>query len=170
MANGRSARSQTIYEAENELKHILDRALHDDVREYRAYGSVFDIPLELRFTSAESVQRYLDQVIAMSWMPSTSPVKAKAAPKRDGKYRGYSKYVRESGTILLPDHGGGLSGEMREEVILHELAHHLAEKDGHEEGSGFIPSLRMLFLNRFGGSIQSLFDIILMERGVNPHE
>lgn len=126
-----------VYEAENLVRRLIDRSVDHPTVELA--GSVVVIPSERRFGSVESVQNYLDAVLALDWVrarwPGAGPVQVRA---RRGQRKAH--YEADAAVIAVPDHADSVRGTawaMRELVVLHELSHHLAPKEAPVHGPSF---------------------------------
>lgn len=94
-------------------------------------GSSITLPVERKFASLETIQSYVDMVLALPTIREQFP-RAKS-PVRVRRRKGTKFAHYEMGEIAIPMVLG--SWACREIVVLHELAHHLTIGDGH--GSRF---------------------------------
>jgi putative metallohydrolase (TIGR04338 family) len=124
-----------VYEAEGVLARMIDR--RDDFPLAEAFGSRVAVPDDRKFGDIESVQRYVDAVLALDWVRAVSPEQAKV-PVHVRARAGAAKaeYHFAAATIAVPTHRVGGRWAMRELVVLHELAHHLSGSPGH--GAEFV--------------------------------
>ncbi|MET9328268.1 TIGR04338 family metallohydrolase [Tsukamurella sp. NPDC003166] len=104
-----------VYRAEEMVRGLFD---HGGVgRSVDVLGVPLTLPPEARFASVESVQRYADRVLG----PGEVRVRAR---------RGASGAHYESGTgrtpVVAVPAGRDGAWALRELVVLHELAHHVA--------------------------------------------
>ena len=153
-----------VHSAELELRKILDLAFMSETEViYEAYGSMFTIPLERKFADVESMQRYVDQLLALDWVKekwperSATPIVVKA--KRGGnRLQASQEMKRGVSQILIPPHldGGRNSWAMRETALLHEIAHHFS-KNGH--GEDFVATLIDFLSRLIGPYVGLLFQI-----------
>ncbi|MFI5714770.1 TIGR04338 family metallohydrolase [Nocardia sp. NPDC051750] len=119
-----------VYDAEQLVRSVFDRAAEFGQRTIEIYGSRLTLPAERKFASVESVQEYCDRVLALNWVAAKweraeAPIRARA---RAGTVAAH--YESGSGVLAVPVHGsrpgrGGAPWALRELVLLHELAHHL---------------------------------------------
>ncbi len=105
---------------------MFDRADEFGHRTVELYGSRLTLPTERKFASVESVQRYCDRVLSLGWVRTTweraaVPVRVRA---RAGTTAAH--YEVADAVLAVPLHDRGTAWALRELVILHELAHHLA--------------------------------------------
>jgi putative metallohydrolase (TIGR04338 family) len=95
-----------VYRAEDQWSTLLDRGGRLDF-----FGTVLDIPMQLRFGDLTSMQTYVDALV-----PDPPRVRV-----RKGQTRAH--YEPEECVIAIPMES---TWAARESVLLHELAHHLA--------------------------------------------
>ncbi|MFC6011487.1 TIGR04338 family metallohydrolase [Nocardia lasii] len=112
-----------VYDGEQLLRGIFDRADEFGHRTIEVYGSQLTLPVERRFASVESVQSYVDKVLALNWVRAhwnraSLPVRVRS---RAGTTAAH--YEPENAVLAVPLH---TTWALRELVILHELTHHLA--------------------------------------------
>lgn len=116
-----------MYDAEQLVRTIFDRAEERGLRTVEVLGSAITLPVERKFGSVASVQDYCDRVLALRWVRAVwsraqVPVAVRA---RAGNTAAH--YAAD--TIAVPvDRAGRWA--LRELVVLHELAHHLGDEDG----------------------------------------
>lgn len=123
----RDSQRAKVYAAEEFVRTMFDRAAEHGSPMVEFFGTQLTLPPEGRFASVTSVQRYVDNVLALpavrqQW-PAVQPLRVRARKaataahyeNRDGK-----------GTIAVPDRDTA-DWAMRELVVLHELAHHLCQ-------------------------------------------
>ncbi|TAM90235.1 MAG: TIGR04338 family metallohydrolase [Jatrophihabitans sp.] len=141
----RDVQRSRVYAAETVVRRALDRAA-SGAGTVTMLGSTVVLPVERRFGSVDAVQRYVEGVLALRWVRATWPGRAAIAVSvRPRRGQARAEYARASATIALPPRAGNAAWALRELVVLHELAHHLAE-DEHEEphGPGFLDRLLAL--------------------------
>ncbi|MEU0497015.1 TIGR04338 family metallohydrolase [Mycobacterium sp. NPDC006124] len=113
--------ASAVYGAEHQWSAVLDRGGQVDF-----HGSLIDVPMQRRFADIPSMQRYVDEVLALDSVRENYP---NAGPVRVRERRGQSKahYEPSTQTVAIPlrniDFG-------RESTLLHELAHHLSVSQG----------------------------------------
>ena len=118
-----------VYESEALVRTMFDRADERGLRVVEVLGSQLTLPVERKFASIESVQDYVNRVLALNWVRSTwvrasTPVRVRA---RSGHTAAH--YESDCATIAIPEHRAGAAWAFRELVVLHELAHHLDPSD-----------------------------------------
>ncbi len=123
----RDAQRAKVYAAEGFVRTMFDRAAERGNPVVDFFGTQLTLPPEARFGSAESVQAYVDDVLAH---PAVRE-RWRAAPLRVRPRRGATAahYERagNAATIAVPE--GRAAWALRELVVLHEIAHHLADAD-----------------------------------------
>ncbi|MGD9622751.1 MAG: TIGR04338 family metallohydrolase [Mycolicibacterium sp.] len=124
----RDAQRAKVYAAEEFVRTLFDRAAEhgDPVVEF--FGTRLTLPPEARFASVCSVQRYVDEVLSgpavrRRW-PEPGPIRVR--PRR-GVTAAHFERVDDVATIAVPAERGNWA--LRELVVLHEIAHHLADSD-----------------------------------------
>ena len=126
-----------VYAAEHQVRRLFDSAETHGVRTVHTFGSSLTLPVERRFASVESVQTYVDAVLGLSWVRADYPGAATPVAVRARRGRGKAHYEPLPPTIAVPLHDGDGAWALRELVVLHEIAHHLAADDvGH--GARFV--------------------------------
>jgi len=119
----------TVYAAEDDL----ERWLATRTGSVRVDEEDFTPEVEAKFADLPSVQRYVDQVLAHLQsvgvtFAGRAHVAVTVAPRHGHRM---AHYQRVSATIKVPTEASGGKWAMREGVLLHELAHHLTDTDGH---------------------------------------
>ncbi|MFE7718253.1 TIGR04338 family metallohydrolase [Nocardia rhizosphaerihabitans] len=126
----RDTQRAKVYDAEQLVRGVFDRAQEFGHRTVEVYGSQITLPVERRFASVESVQSYVDKVLALNWVRAqwdraAVPVRVRA---RSGASAAH--YEPADAVLAVPLHTGATAWALRELVVLHELAHHLAPAEG----------------------------------------
>lgn len=121
-----------MYEAEHLVQRIFDRAV--DHPAVQVAGSTLVLPPERHFADLDGVQRYVDAVVALGWVRAAWPRSSEPVVVRSRAGTGGAHYERAGAVIAVPVHRPG-RWALRELVVLHELAHHLAP-DGAEAAHG----------------------------------
>lgn len=93
-------------------------------------GSSLTLPVERRFGDLEAVRRYLTEVRQRPWGYPQVPQPAVRERK------GHARAHWSDGVIALPDGTGRKGWAMREVVVLHEYAHHVAWYEHGATGHG----------------------------------
>lgn len=126
-----------VYDAEQLVRGVFDRAQEFGHRTVEVYGSQLTLPVERRFASVESVQSYVDKVLALNWVRAqwdraAAPVRVRARAGASAAH-----YEPVDAVLAVPLHTGATAWALRELVVLHELAHHLALADEVAHGPEF---------------------------------
>lgn len=141
------------YDAEFEVRFLLENGGTTDF-----YGSTLVIPVERRFGTLENVETYIAQVC--EWLDLGEPPAVR--PRRGYAQAHYEMYNR---TIAVPEHKGSQnSWAMREIVVLHELAHHVAWGTAH--GPVWAGTLIHLVNKCIGPEVGLLLSAAFTSRGV----
>ncbi|WP_054815319.1 TIGR04338 family metallohydrolase [Nocardia arizonensis] len=124
--SARDGRRARVYDAEQLVRAMFDRADESSARTVDLYGSRLTLPVERRFASVDSVQVYVDKVLALDWVRASGPRAARPVRVRARRGTAAAHYEPEDGVLAVPPPTGATTWALRELVILHELAHHLA--------------------------------------------
>ncbi|NUP27269.1 MAG: TIGR04338 family metallohydrolase [Nocardia sp.] len=130
MGTVRDTQRTKVYDAEQLVRSIFDRAAEFGQRTVEVHGSRLTLPAERKFASVDSVQQYCDRVLALDWVAAiweraSIPVRVRA---RAGTIAAH--YEPEAAVLAVPigaqrSARGRTAWALRELVVLHELAHHL---------------------------------------------
>ncbi|WP_420123423.1 TIGR04338 family metallohydrolase [Nakamurella sp.] len=153
-----------VYEAENLVHRLLDRSVDHPVVEIA--GSRLTLPPERRFADIASVQTYLDRVLGLDWIRRSWPRAADPVRVRERAGGARAHYERAGATIAVPTHRTGGGWALRELVVLHELAHHLAPDDEVPHGGPFVGRLLDLVDGVVGPEAALLLRITMLDTGV----
>jgi putative metallohydrolase (TIGR04338 family) len=153
-----------VYRAEDLVMDVLNRVARTDARTFYFYGSHLVIPDERKFGDIDGVQRYVDQVLGLNWVRNTWPSLA-AQPVKVRARRGAAQAAYRLGVIAVPDHEHGGTWAMREMVILHELAHHLA-RGGESHGVQFVSTYLHLVKELVGDEVGLILTDAFAQHGV----
>jgi len=87
---------------------------------------MINVPIQKRFADIPSLQRYVDEVLALDSIRERYP---NAGPVCVRERRGQSKahYEPSTATVAIPLENRAFG---RESTVLHELAHHLSVSEG----------------------------------------
>jgi putative metallohydrolase (TIGR04338 family) len=153
-----------VYEAEALVRRIFDRATDFPIVDVA--GSHVTLPPERKFASLQSVQAYVDAVLALSWVRERWPraelpviVRARAGQSR-------AHYEWPGSVIAVPLHRGGRAWALRELVLLHEIAHHLAPEDEPAHGAAYVARIVELVTEIVGAEAGFLLRVTLLDSGV----
>ncbi|MET0198017.1 MAG: TIGR04338 family metallohydrolase [Rhodococcus fascians] len=134
----RDSQRSKVYEAETMVRRMFDRAEERNLRSVEIHGSTITLPVERKFASIESVQRYVDAVLAMNWVQARWPHADGVVHVRERSGTGASHYEPDTQTIAVPLHRRNEAWALRELVVLHELAHHFDRAENSSHGGEFV--------------------------------
>jgi putative metallohydrolase (TIGR04338 family) len=149
-----------VYAAENILARMYDRAAESGSPEVSLHGVTVTLPPEAKFGCVESVQAYISRVMALPAVVAEFGSKTVPAVRHR---QGTRAAHYQAGTIAVPTARDG-RWAMRELVILHELAHHLAWGDRH--GPRFVSTFITLLGAVLGPEIELLARMLFADGGV----
>lgn len=159
----RDAQRAKVYAAEEFVRTLFDRAAEhgDPVVEF--FGTRLTLPPEARFASTESVQRYVDEVLAQPvvrgrWDPAPLRVRS-----RRGATAAHYERSGDDATIAVPE--GRSAWALRELVVLHELAHHLTDADP-PHGPEFVATFCELAAAVMGPELAYVLRVVYAKEGV----
>lgn len=140
-----------VYGAETELEVILNRP-----RTFVTLaGSTFLVPDERRFGNLEGVQRFVDQVLEHIGNNDRITVRS-----RRGQAAAHYEHGKQ--VIAIPEATGWA---LREHVVLHEIAHHLAPT-GEKHGPVFRKELTNLLEKVLAPEAAMMLRFLYWERGL----
>ena len=160
----RDTQRAKVYAAEEFVRTLFDRASERGNRAVEFFGTNLTLPPEARFSSVETVQRYVDDVLALR---SVRERWAAAAPLTVRPRRGLTAahYERDDdgATIAVPERR--TSWALRELVVLHEVAHHLC--DVHPpHGPEFVATFCELTEAVMGPEVAHVLRVVYAKEGV----
>ncbi|MFZ2178059.1 MAG: TIGR04338 family metallohydrolase [Rhodococcus sp. (in: high G+C Gram-positive bacteria)] len=129
MRRVRDTQRTAVYDAEAMVRTMFDRADERGLRVVEVLGSQVTLPIERKFASIESVQDYVNRVLALNWVRATWPRAYTPVHIRARSGNAAAHYESDCATIAVPEHRDGDAWAFRELVLLHELAHHLDPSD-----------------------------------------
>ena len=150
-----------VYSAEQLVRRLLDRSAQFPT--LQVAGSTITLPVEKRFGSAEAVQAYVDAVLALNWVRAAWP---SAGPVRVRERAGDTLAHYSAGVIAVPTRRIGSSWALRELVVLHELAHHLAAPGEQTHGAQFVGRFIELVTEIIGPEAGLLLRVTMSEQAV----
>lgn len=113
--------ASAVYDAERVWSAVLDRGGLVDF-----HGSHLYVPMQKRFADILSVQRYVDEVLALDVIRDKYP-NASAVRVRERRGQNKAHYEPSTATVAIPMKNTTYG---RESTVLHELAHHLSVSEG----------------------------------------
>jgi putative metallohydrolase (TIGR04338 family) len=154
-----------VYAAEEFVRTLFDRAAEHGSRGIEFFGAQLTLPPEARFGSVASVQRYVDDVLAL---PAVRREWSKVAPLTVRARRAASAAHYENrngaGVIAVPDLATA-DWAMRELVVLHEIAHHLCDASP-PHGSHYVATLCTLAELVMGPELGHVLRVVYAKEGV----
>ncbi|GAB2996039.1 hypothetical protein MBOU_61280 [Mycobacterium bourgelatii] len=129
------------------------------------FGTQLTLPPEARFGSVDSVQRYVDDVLAVpavrqQW-PEVSPLRVRA---RRAATAAHYENRDGAGIIAVPDRSTA-DWAMRELVVLHEIAHHLCQVPP-PHGPEFVATMCTLSEMVMGPEVGHVLRVVYAKEGV----
>ncbi|MGL6234532.1 MAG: TIGR04338 family metallohydrolase [Segniliparus sp.] len=170
---GRDSGRSRVYAAQRLVHAVFDNAERAGSREAVFFGTRLTVPPEAKFASVESLQRYVDQVLALPSVRQRWPPRADAAVavrKRKGDRAAHYERIGEGGVIAVPDGSAAAAQSptgwaMRELVVLHELAHHFDSGDGGAHGPEFQETYAELAGMVMGAEAAHLLRVAFLREG-----
>jgi putative metallohydrolase (TIGR04338 family) len=161
----RDSQRSKVYAAEDFVRTLFDRAAGHGSRAIDFFGTQLTLPPEARFGSVASVQRYVDDVLALpaireQW-PTVSPLRVRA--RRAATAAHYENHDG-AGVIAVPDRDTA-AWAMRELVVLHELAHHLCPAQP-PHGPDFVATICALAELVMGPELGHVLRVVYAKEGV----
>lgn len=160
----RDAQRAKVYAAEGFVRTMFDRAAErgDPVVEF--FGTRLTLPPEARFGSVESVQTYVDDVLSHPGVrgrwPAALPLRVR--PRRGATAAHYER-AGDAATIAVPEDRSAWA--LRELVVLHEIAHHLADTDP-PHGPDFVATFCELAAAVMGAEVAFVLRMVYAREGV----
>jgi len=162
----RDTQRSRVYAAEQFVRTLFDRAAQHNSRAVDFFGESMTLPPEARFASVESVQRYVDDVLAL---PAVSQIRSAPGPVavRARRAATAAHYENTAGTavIAVPDKLGA-GWAMRELVVLHEVAHHLCGPAAPAHGPEFVATFCALAAAVMGPEAGHVLRVVYAKEGV----
>lgn len=162
--SARDTQRAKVYAAEEFVRTLFDRAAERGNRVVDFFGVQLTLPPEGRFATVDSVQRYVDEVLAVEavrqrW-PERGPVQVR--PRR-GVTAAHYELQGDDATIAVPERGNRWA--MRELVVLHEIAHHLCETPP-PHGPQFVATFCALADVVMGAEVGHVLRVVYAKEGV----
>ncbi|OBK49170.1 hypothetical protein A5656_28625 [Mycobacterium gordonae] len=161
----RDSQRAKVYAAEEFVRVMFDRAAEHGSPSVDFFGTQLTLPPEGRFASMASVQRYVDEVLALpavrrQW-PDVTSLRVRA---RRGATSAHYENRDGAGTIAVPDRDTA-DWAMRELVILHEVAHHLSRVPP-PHGPDFVATMCALTELVMGPELGHVLRVVYAKEGV----
>jgi putative metallohydrolase (TIGR04338 family) len=160
----RDTQRSRVYAAEEFVRTLFDRASEHGTRTVEFFGTNLTLPPEARFSSVESVQRYVEDVLGLGsvrarW-PDATPLTTR--PRR-GLTAAHYERDDDGAVIAVPERRS--SWALRELVVLHEVAHHLCETDP-PHGPQFVATFCELAEAVMGPEVAHVLRVVYAKEGV----
>ena len=164
--SARDSQRSRVYAAEQFVRTLFDRAASHSSRAIDFFGDPITLPPEARFASMESVQSYLDAVLALPTVTARWPGLDRIAvrPRRSATAAHYENRDG-TGVIAVPERGAR-GWAMRELVVLHEVAHHLAADNTPAHGPQFVATFCELAATVMGPEVGHVLRVVYSKEGV----
>jgi putative metallohydrolase (TIGR04338 family) len=165
VTQARDSQRSKVYAAEDFVRTLFDRAAEHGSPAVDFFGTQLTLPPEGRFGSVASVQRYVDDVLALPavrqrW-PGVSPLKVRA---RRAATAAHYENCDGTGVIAVPDCDTA-NWALRELVVLHEVAHHLCEAEP-AHGPEFVATISTLTELVMGPELGYVLRVVYAKEGV----
>ena len=162
--SARDTQRSRVYAAEEFVRTLFDRAGEHGTRTVEFFGTNLTLPPEARFSSVESVQRYVDDVLRLGsvrvrW-PDATPLTTRA---RRGLTAAHYERDADGAVIAVPERRS--SWALRELVVLHEIAHHLCETHP-PHGPQFVATFCELAEAVMGPEVAHVLRVVYAKEGV----
>ncbi|MDH6243442.1 TIGR04338 family metallohydrolase [Mycobacterium sp. OTB74] len=160
----RDSQRAAVYAAEQFVRTVFDRAGGSGNPVVDFFGTQLTLPPEARFGSVESVRRYVTDVLALPTVAARWPTAgALAVRARRGVAAAHYERLDGGGVIAVPEHE--TTWALRELVVLHEIAHHLAD-DVPVHGPVFTATLCELCEVVMGPEVGHVLRVVYAKEGV----
>ena len=153
-----------VYDAEHLVHRIFDRSAEYPVIEVA--GSHLTLPVERRFGTIDAVQSYAEGVLALGCIRSTWDRAVVPVHVRERAGARQAHYQRVRSVMAVPGYRAGSGWALRELVILHELAHHLAPDLEVAHGGAFVDRMITLVDGVIGPEAALLLRVTMADVGV----
>jgi putative metallohydrolase (TIGR04338 family) len=160
----RDTQRSKVYAAEEFVRTLFDRAGEHGNRVIEFFGANLTLPPEARFSSVESVQRYVDDVLALASVRARWPDAASLAVRpRRGLTAAHYERDDDVAVIAVPERR--TTWALRELVVLHEVAHHLCDTDP-PHGPEFVATFCELAQAVMGPEVAHVLRVVYAKEGV----
>ncbi len=144
---------------------MFDRAAEYGSPTVEFFGTQLTLPPEGRFASVESVQRYVDDVLALPAVRQHWPEVSRARVRaRRAATAAHYENRNGAGVIAVPDRDTA-DWAMRELVVLHEVAHHLCRALP-SHGPEFVTTICTLAELVMGPEVGHVLRVVYAKEGV----
>lgn len=162
--SARDTQRAKVYAAEDFVRTLFDRADEHGNRAVEFFGTNLTLPPEARFASVDSVQRYVDDVLALGAVRERWPDVAQLSVRpRRGLTAAHYERGDDGAAIAVPERR--TTWALRELVVLHEIAHHLCDADP-PHGAEFVTTLCGLAEVVMGPEVAHVLRVVYAKEGV----
>jgi putative metallohydrolase (TIGR04338 family) len=163
--SSRDSQRAKVYAAEEFVRTLFDRVAEHGSPAVEFFGTQLTLPPEGRFGSVASVQRYVDDVLALpavrrDW-PKVSPLTVRA---RRAATAAHYESRDGAGVIAVPERDTA-DWALRELVVLHEVAHHLCQAEP-PHGPEFVATICRLTELVMGPELGHVLRVVYTKEGV----
>jgi putative metallohydrolase (TIGR04338 family) len=158
----RDTQRAKVYAAEDFVRTLFDRAAQHGNGAIDFFGTALTLPPEARFASVDAVRRYVQDVQALPAVRDRWPG-AGAVAVRARRGLAAAHYEPAGSTIAVPERHTNWA--LRELVVLHEIAHHLAG-DGAPHGKEFVGTMAELAGLVMGPEARHVLRVVYSKEGV----
>lgn len=162
--SSRDTQRSRVYAAEEFVRTLFDRAAQHSSRAIDFFGAQITLPPEARFASVDSVQRYIDSVLALPAVAARWPQSpAVAVRARRAATAAHYENIGGAAVIAVPARE---RWALRELVVLHEVAHHLCGGGGPAHGPEFVATFCALAEAVMGAEAGHVLRVVYAKEGV----
>jgi len=158
----RDTQRSKVYAAEAFVRALFDRAAQHSSRAIDFYGTHLTLPPEGRFGSVESVQRYVDAVLAHPGVRERWPAEPLGVRARRGVSAAH--YERRDGAAIIAV-PAATTWALRELVVLHEITHHLCDVEP-AHGPQFVAAFCELAGLVMGPEVEHVLRVVYLKEQV----
>lgn len=159
----RDTQRSAVYAAERFVRTLFDTAAQHGSPAIDFFGEQLTLPPEARFGSVRDVGAYVDRVLAMPAVRGRWPVAELRVRERRGATAAHYEIRDGAAVIAVPDRTGRWA--LRELVVLHEIAHHLAPAEP-AHGGEFATALCELAGIVMGAEVGHVLRVVYAKEGV----
>jgi putative metallohydrolase (TIGR04338 family) len=161
----RDSQRSKVYAAEEFVRTLFDRAAEHGSPVVEFFGTQLTLPPEARFGSVASVQRYVDEVLALPAVRQhwTDVLPLRVRTRRAATAAHYENHDG-AGVIAVPDRDTA-DWALRELVVLHEVAHHLCQAQP-PHGPEFVATICRLTELVMGPELGHVLRVVYAKEGV----
>jgi len=160
----RDTQRSKVYAAEEFVRKLFDRASERGNRALDFFGTNVTLPPEGKFGSVDAVQRYVNDVLAHPAVRARwSDLPPVTVRGRRGETAAHYEWTPDSATVAVPDRE--TTWALRELVVLHELAHHVAQADP-PHGPLFVATFCDLAAAVMGAEVGYVLRVVYAKEGV----